>query len=171
MALNIEIKAKCPDPQSVISALKNLDVSYHGEDFQTDTFFKVPNGRLKIRQSTLSRKNMLIPYFRSDIAGPKESNYALIELDNPTLTKDLFTKMFGVQCVVQKRRRIYLFKNVRIHLDSVEHLGSFIELEAVIENKEQQKEANILLNYLITELNIRKDDLIDAAYADLLKAV
>ena len=76
--------------------------------------------------------------------------------------------MFSILCVVRKRRLIYIYKNVRIHLDHVEGLGDFIELEAVITSKKQQKDAQSILNFLMKEFNIQDNDLITNSYADLL---
>ena len=168
MALNIEIKANCAKPSQIILRIKNMDILFLGEDFQTDTFYRVPRGRLKIRESTLSEKYSLIPYFRDNTSGPKDSYYSLIDLNNPEQVKDLFEKMFSILCVVRKRRLIYIYKNVRIHLDHVEGLGDFIELEAVITSKKQQKDAQSILNFLMKEFNIQDNDLITNSYADLL---
>lgn len=167
MGINIEIKARCDDLESFKSKLLQLPVSYEGEDFQIDTFFTVPNGRLKLRESILYG-NILIPYIRPDREGLKQSDYELIPISDPQKVKYLLGNILEIKGEVRKKRQIYFFENVRIHLDKVEQLGDFIEFEAVIDD-EKAIDANIkkthwLLNYFL----ITDDQLVKVAYIDLL---
>ena len=96
MGINIEIKAHCDDLESLKTKLLQLPVSYEGQDLQIDTFFNVPNGRLKLRESTLYG-NILIPYLRPDRDGPKQSNYELIPVSDPQKVKILIVKILGIK--------------------------------------------------------------------------
>jgi len=168
VGLNIEIKAHCQNLEIVKKKLQALPVESAGVDRQTDTFFMTPKGRLKLRQSSLYG-NLLIPYLRADQQGPKQSQYVLIELSDADRVNSLLTEILGVRLVVSKIREIYLYENVRIHLDQVDHLGDFIELEAAIEDELQLSENYKKVDYLMKALGIRKNDLIDSAYVDLLE--
>lgn len=167
MGINIEIKARCDDLDLFKSKLLQLPVTLEGEDFQTDTFFKVPQGRLKLRVSTLYG-SILIPYLRVDQEGTKQSEYELIPVSDPQKTRNLLGEILGLKGEVKKRRQIYLFENVRIHLDEVEKLGNFIEFEAVIDDMKQIESNNEKVQWLLEYFNIESDHLLKAAYIDLL---
>ncbi|MGD9899432.1 MAG: class IV adenylate cyclase [Calditrichaceae bacterium] len=167
MSLNIEIKARFNDPELFKTKIAELQTTYAGRDHQTDTFFHVPKGRLKLRESSLYG-NILIPYIRNDQAGPKKSDYTLIKIDDSQKTKDLLTHILGIRVVVEKEREIFLFENVRIHLDHVKFLGTFIEFEAVVEDDSEIDKNHQKIQDLLSHFNIQKDDLIPKAYADLL---
>lgn len=167
MSFNIEIKARCPDLDLCENRVHLLSNSLDGTDYQTDTFYHVPAGRLKLRESSLYG-NFLIPYIRTDQIGPKRSDYSLLPINDLSATKNILEKMFGVLIVVQKIRQIYLHENVRIHLDQVTDLGSFVELEAVINSENLVDENQDKLERLIKHLQIGKDDFISVAYADML---
>lgn len=169
MGKNIEIKARCDNLYDFKSKLLQLPVTFEGEDFQVDTFFKVSKGRLKLRESSLSG-NVLIPYLRPDQKGPIQSDYDLIKISNPQKLKFLLTEILGIKGEVRKKRAIYYFENVRIHLDEVEKLGNFIEFEAVVDDKEAINENEKKVQWLLNYFNINNDKLIDAAYMDLLQS-
>ena len=97
-----------------------------------DTYFRTRAGRLKLRESSLSGGE-LIPYLRPDAGGARRSDYRVIPVDDPPGVKALLTELLGVHRVVVKQREIFLAGNVRIHLDRVEGLGTFLELEAVFD--------------------------------------
>ncbi len=168
MGLNIEIKARCPDLQLVKAALENLPVQFEGIDNQVDTFFQTPAGRLKLRRSAIYG-NLLIPYIRPNQIRPKSSQYALIRLSETDKIEYLLNNILGIRLVVSKKREIYLYENVRIHLDQVEHLGEFIELEAVIKHEKELDENHKKVQFLMDVFNINQNDLIELAYADLLE--
>ena len=168
LGINIEIKARCDDLELFKSRVLQLPVTFEGEDFQTDTFFKVPQGRLKLRESSLYG-NKLIPYLRPDQDGPKQSDYELIPISDPQKIKDILNKILGIKGEVRKRRQIYIFENVRIHLDKVERLGNFIEFEAVIDDEKQLEFNNEKIQWLLKFFNIDSTHLIEAAYIDLMR--
>jgi adenylate cyclase class 2 len=128
----------------------------------------VPRGRLKLRESSLSGAQ-LIPYLRPDDDGPRRADYQVIPVADPAGLKALLSAMLGVHRVVRKRREIWLYENVRIHLDAVEGLGDFMELEAVFDGTpaaeaEQQRK----VAWLMKELGVDPGSLVPSSYAALL---
>ena len=113
-----------------------------------------------------------MPYLRPDRNGPKRSDYRVIPVDDPPSLKALLSEILGVHRVVSKQREIFLYENVRIHLDRVDGLGTFLELEAVIdgspkaEAEQQQKVA-----WLMKELGVAEQDLLAGSYEGLLAAI
>jgi predicted adenylyl cyclase CyaB len=135
---------------------------------QEDTFFRVPRGRLKLRQLA-EAQGELIYYDRPDRAGPKISVYSLVPTDQPDALRELLTQALGVRAVVRKRRRLYQRGPVRIHLDEVEGLGTFVEVEVVIRPGEVAAGGEELAADLQRELEVRGEDLVEVAYVDLLE--
>jgi predicted adenylyl cyclase CyaB len=131
MARNIELKARDPDPARSLQASLDRGAEDHGWLQQLDTYFKVPRGRLKLREQDGAAE--LIYYERSDEAIERESNYRIAPVEDPDGLKDALGSALGILVAVEKSRRLLLWRNVRIHLDQVGGLGSFIELEAVAE--------------------------------------
>lgn len=167
---NIEIKASYKNFDNARKICESMNAVYVGIDYQVDTYFKVPEGRLKLRESNLGGAQ-LIPYIRPNLSGPKKSDYETIKVDNPLHLKKLFHQMLGIDIVVTKKREIYLIENVRVHLDEVEGLGSFFEFEAVYKNDtdnerdvEQSK-----IEKLMLEFGIQVDSLQTESYLQLLK--
>lgn len=169
MHLNIEIKARCADPEHLHRKLMGAGADYRGEDHQIDTYFRVPDGRLKLRQGNI--ENSLIFYRRPDQAGPKASEVALhpVAPDHGHSLRSLLDQALGCHIVVDKRRRIYFIDNVKFHLDRVEGLGSFVEIEAIdadgtIGRERLREQCDQYLSYL----GIRPEDLLEGSYSDML---
>jgi adenylate cyclase, class 2 len=169
MAKNLEIKAFCTDLEKTEPIVKKIATMFLGLDSQTDTYFYTKNGRFKLRESSISG-SYLIPYLRPNQTNAKLSMYAKIDIQDTANVKSLFEQLLGIECIVKKKRSIYLYENIRIHLDEVDELGSFIEFEAVLdeinsdEKKEQEK-----VNFLLRKLKVGNEDLIAASYENLLK--
>ncbi|MFV1981754.1 MAG: CYTH domain-containing protein, partial [Rhodothermia bacterium] len=104
-----------------------------GLDHQIDTYFEIPEGRMKLRQGTI--ENNLIFYLRPDGAAPKKSEVMLAPTGNSELLRTLLSNAIGIRCVVDKKREIYFHGNVKFHVDEVAGLGSFIEIEVIEENE------------------------------------
>ena len=168
MSFNIELKAQCSDLERFEQKVLALKARLDGHDRQTDTFFAVPKGRMKLRESTLYG-NFLIPYLRPNQDGPKKSDYALIKTETPEQNRKILSTMFGIELVVRKERTIYLYDNVRIHMDRVEGLGNFIEFEAVLEDENLIAANRDKLQKLLDYFGIPATDLVSVAYADMLK--
>jgi predicted adenylyl cyclase CyaB len=135
---------------------------------QEDTFFLCPKGRLKFRRFS-AKEGELIYYERPDAAGPTESQYARTSSQEPDALTDLLTQALGVRGVVRKRRTLYWVGQTRIHLDEVEALGSFLELEVVLEVEQSTSEGVEVARELMRRLDIMESDLVEAAYIDLLE--
>ena len=168
MSANLEIKARCADLAAARERARSVASEWIGVDHQVDTYFQTRAGRLKLRESSLSG-GQLVPYLRPDREGPKRSDYQVIPVSDPDGLKALLTELLGVHRIVTKDREIALYENVRIHLDTVEGLGTFIEFEAVFEEgagdeAEQQRK----VAYLRDVLGVRDQDLIANSYEGLL---
>ena len=165
--LNIEIKARCADPEAIRSYLQKANARFAGTDHQTDTYFNVFNGRLKLREGNI--ENNLIWYTRSDEEGPKSSLFSLVKIPDASGFKSMMEKATGIKVVVRKQREIYYIENVKFHIDTVEGLGPFMEIEAgnllAEKSKEELQEQ---CDYYIREMGIREPDLVAVSYSDLL---
>lgn len=162
-----EIKARCSNPVKIKEILLSKNASFKGLDHQIDTYFKVANGRLKLREGQI--ENTLIHYNRENKAGPKKSEVLLYKPKPDASLKDLLTAANDVLVVVDKKREIYFIDNVKFHIDQVERLGSFIEIEAI---GEQNYDALLTqCNEYITLFGVMDEDLIDCSYSDLLMSV
>ncbi|MBM4382329.1 MAG: class IV adenylate cyclase [Deltaproteobacteria bacterium] len=168
MRANLELKAHCADLDAARERAREVATEWLGVDEQVDTYFATRAGRLKLRESSRSGAQLL-PYLRADEPGAKRSDYQVIAVeDGPGLVRQL-AAMLGIHRVVRKRREIALYENVRIHLDRVEGLGSFIELEAVWDGAESGlAEQQRKLAFLREKLGVRDADLIAGSYETLL---
>jgi predicted adenylyl cyclase CyaB len=165
---NLEIKARCADLDAARERTKALATRRVGVDRQTDSYFVTRRGRLKLRESSLSG-GQLVPYLRPDQPGPKRADYGVIPIEEPEKVKALLAEILGVHRVVRKVREVWLHENVRIHLDEVEGLGSFVELEAVYDGARESLAAQERkLRFLMDQLGIREEDLVDVSYEGLL---
>ncbi len=167
--LNVEIKARCADPAFVRRYLREKQADFKGTDEQTDTYFNVVKGRLKLREGKI--ENNLIFYERSDQAGPKHSSFNLVKVQDATGLKEVLTKSMGLKIVVKKRREIYYIGNVKFHIDEVPGLGSFVEIEAgnVLADLTAEQ-LKYQCDQYIADLGIRASDLIENSYSDMLIA-
>lgn len=167
---NIEIKARYPNLEKARGIALGLKAQWVGHDRQVDTFFKVPRGRLKLRESTL-KGSMLIPYLRPNVQGPKTSQYVVIPISDASKTKWLLKETLGVEGVVVKQRELYLLGNIRIHLDRVKGLGNFLEFEAVFakDTANIRKKETIKVKKLLRVFQIETKDLLENSYRDQLK--
>jgi adenylate cyclase class IV len=182
LSQNLELKARCPDLARVRRAAIERGAVVHGILHQTDTYFLVANGRLKIREIREERIEIagvgpgadraeLIWYDRPDDREPRACNYKVVPTSDATAVSAALTPALGVRGIVRKRRELLLWRNVRIHLDTVEGLGTFIEFEAVIapdEDRSPQVSAT-RIDELRQALAISEGDLISHSYSDLLK--
>lgn len=167
---NIEIKARYPDLEIAEAHARRIAGERpHTRLRQLDTYFKVPAGRLKLREiEGTEKKAELIFYHRPDQKGPKRCDYQLAPVADPAPLKHLLATAFGVRVIVDKERTVYLYKNVRIHLDRVRGLGTFLEFEAVMEDGVPDAAGRALLDSLLLEFGITGDQLLETSYCDLL---
>ena len=166
---NLEIKAHCRDPRATRAAARRVATRRVGIDRQVDTYFRTRSGRLKLRESSLSGAQ-LIPYLRADEPGVVRSDYRILPVEDPVGLKRLLEALLGVHVVVRKQREIFLYENVRIHLDRVEGLGEFLEFEAVYDGSTVAEAAERKkLDFLMKELGVGEGDLIAASYEGLVR--
>ncbi len=135
---------------------------------QEDTFFVCPRGRLKLRRFAGSAPAELIYYERPEAPGPKESRYLVHLTSDPDGLGEVLSAALGVRGVVRKRRTLYHIGPTRVHLDEVEGLGRFVELEVVVRRGSATHEGRVIARQLMTELGILPDQLVEKAYIDLL---
>lgn len=128
---NIELKARLRDIEAARRTAAAIATERPGVEHQIDTYFPCPRGRLKLREIDGQRAE-LIWYARPDEQGPKASDYLVVPVADAPALKSALAAALGVSGVVDKRREIYLWHNVRIHLDEVAGLGTFIEFEAAV---------------------------------------
>lgn len=166
---NVELKARLPD----IAAARRLaaQIATQGPTIerQVDTYFHCHQGRLKLRQINDSEA-LLVSYARADQAEAKPSDYRLVAVAHADELKSALAETLGIKIVVDKRREIFLRGPVRIHLDQVAGLGSFLEFEAVLDRAFDERSAHVELADLQRRFEIRPADLLEGSYADLLVA-
>jgi len=165
---NIEIKARCEDMQRAEENLNAIYAGLAGTFHQKDTYFKVAEGRLKLRELGPDEGH-LIYYKREDVAGPKRSDYEVAFTTDPETLRNMLCEVLGAWVEVEKTRRVWLWENVRIHLDDVKSLGVFVELEAVTDEKGIE-ESHQRVETLMRALEIRSDQLVEGSYGDLMAA-
>jgi len=168
MATNIEIKARVDDFEALRARAESLSDTPLEIIPQEDTFFNTEKGRLKLRLLTPNR-GYLIYYERPDQDGPKRSDYHLAETRDPENLKIALSLALGVRGVVRKTRYLYMAGQTRIHLDDVEGLGHFMELEVVLHEGQSDAEGQATAEDLMRRLGVREDALLEGAYMDLIE--
>jgi predicted adenylyl cyclase CyaB len=176
MASNVEIKAQLPERDAVEAIAARLEDGGVEHLDQTDVYFRVPTGRLKLRifAATLPRgvapEAELIQYHRTDARDPEVSTYQRVPVADHSRLRSALAAALGERVVVHKRRTVYLVGRTRIHIDRVEGLGDFLELEVVLRENEDQSIGDAEARTLMQTLGVRSIHLIEASYADLLEA-
>ncbi|HTM92657.1 MAG TPA: class IV adenylate cyclase [Flavisolibacter sp.] len=167
MHINYEFKASCNNLEVLEMKLKELNPVFIGMDHQVDTYFNVPDGRLKLREGNI--ENSLIHYNRINTADAKQSDVSLYQHQPDKNLKEVLSKALGIKTIVDKKRKIYFIDNVKFHFDEVNELGSFVEVEAIDKDGslgiEKLKEQ---CRYYIQLFGISRDQFIAGSYSDLL---
>jgi predicted adenylyl cyclase CyaB len=166
-ARNVEIKARIESVEAMTPRVVALADRGPIEIEQDDTFFACARGRLKLRAFS-GTEGQLIFYRRPDQAGPRESFFVISPTTSPDSLREALTLAFGSTGRVRKHRTLYLVGRTRVHLDRVESLGHFLELEVVLTEGESAAAGAKEARALMTALGIADDQLIDGAYVDLL---
>jgi len=168
MPSNIEIKARARNFADLRRRAEALSDTPGQVIPQEDTFFHTTRGRLKLRQLAPDW-GQLVYYERTDASGPKRSNYSIFETSDPESLKTALSLALGIRGVVRKKRTLYLVGQTRLHLDEVEGLGEFMELEVVLRPEQSDAEGQAIARDLMTRLGVREEDLIEGAYMDLME--
>lgn len=167
MPRNIEIKARIESIAAIEPLAAALATSGPQDLRQDDCFFRCAQGRLKLR-TFADGSGELIAYQRADDAGPKTSTYVRTPAADPSGLRDALTAACGLTGRVRKHRRLYLAGRTRIHLDEVEGLGAFLELEVVLAEHETPDAGVSEARALMARLGVDSADLVEGAYLDLL---
>ncbi|MCB0706142.1 MAG: class IV adenylate cyclase [Saprospiraceae bacterium] len=163
----VEIKARYEDHVWLQSHLEDRGARLIGKDRQEDIFFNVSSGRLKWRTGQV--EDSLIHYHRQDQKQPKVSEGQLIRVNADSDLKDMLVNSLGVKVRVVKERIVYFVDNVKVHLDEVEGLGKFVEIEAIDSDGTLGKEfLNNQCDELKKAFRIEEENLIDRSYSDLI---
>jgi adenylate cyclase class IV len=164
---NIEIKARVADLAAVETRAGAIADSGPVDIAQDDTFFACPRGRLKLRELAPGQ-GQLIHYHRPDQGGPKLSDYVIAPTSDPAALREALTRAYGVAGRVRKHRRLYLAGRTRIHLDRVEGLGDYMELEVVLGPGDDTAGGEAEARRIMQALGVAEDDLVEGAYVDLI---
>jgi adenylate cyclase class IV len=167
MPSNVEIKARAEDLADVRRRALAAGARPTATLDQVDTFFHVPSGRLKLRE-TADGRGELIFYHRPDATGPSRSDYAIVPTGSPGPLRALLGDALGSRGVVAKRRELLLLGQTRIHLDEVRGLGSFVELEVVLREEQTTRDGEEIAREILDRLGISAAALVAGAYVDLL---
>ncbi|XP_042259942.1 uncharacterized protein LOC121891205 isoform X1 [Thunnus maccoyii] len=167
MPSNVEIKAKVSDPTRFAEKAAKLSQSEGTIIRQHDTFFNCSQGRLKLRD-LMNGSGQLIFYERPDTDGPKLSRYSISPTSDPPSLQVVLSDALGVKGEVRKERRLFLIGQTRVHLDTVEGLGHYMELEVVMRPEQTVEEGQQVAEHLMEQLGVSKESLVTGAYMDLL---
>ena len=167
MSRNVEIKARVEDLDAVERRARGVATEGPTVIHQDDTFFNSTSGRLKLREFA-DGTGQLIHYERPDSSGPKVSNYVLSPSDSPATLREALSRAYGLRGRVKKVRRLYMAGRTRIHLDDVEGLGRFVELEVVLRDGETAEAGRLEAESLMQALGVAPSALVEGAYLDLV---
>jgi adenylate cyclase class 2 len=166
----VELKARVGDHELLRRKLSALGAERVGTFQQSDLYFKVPEGRLKLREVKDNDAVELIYYDREDIAGPKSDDAFILRVQEPEELKKILKKILAPLVVVDKVREIYRYRGTQIHLDTVKKLGKFIEFEKQTDDKPEAIEKDRLtLQKLMEKLEIDPPHLESLSYSDLIQ--
>ncbi len=166
--INIEIKARCINPEEIETILLNNNARFEGIDHQVDTYFNSDSGRVKLREGNI--ENSLIYYQRKERKGQKKSEVSLYKTtgDSKAL-KEILAKTLGIKIVVEKTRKIFFIGNVKFHIDQVKGLGSFVEIEAIdLNGKVGEEKLRKQCDSFIRLLGLEKVEFLDQSYSDMV---
>jgi predicted adenylyl cyclase CyaB len=164
---NYEFKARIKDEQRVRDALKTLNARSIGTDHQVDTYFRVPAGRLKVREGRI--ENALIFYRRTNARRARQSAVEMTLLPRRNSLRAILARALATLAVVDKRREIYFVKNVKIHLDRVRQLGKFLEVEAISRTGDVKK-IRSQARHFQQLFGVTAKDIVAESYSDLIIA-
>ena len=170
MPRNVEIKARLRDRQAVEARAAALAETAPEDIQQHDTFFAAAVGRLKLRRFQDGRGELVF-YDRPDVEGPKTSRYRIYPAADAAALTDVLTAGLTVIGEVRKERRLYLVGRTRVHLDRVDGLGDYLELEVVLRETESEDDGEAEAGRLLDQLGVALSDRVSRAYVDLLAAL
>jgi homotetrameric cytidine deaminase len=164
---NVEVKALDPDPERSLAICRELGAEDRGVLVQRDTYFRAPSGRLKLREERDAGAT-LVQYDRPDAAAARVSRYRLVAIEDADGLREALDAALGTLVIVEKQRRLLLWKGVRIHLDQVDGLGDFVELEGVAEPGSDLSAERRRVDALAEALGIVPERIVAESYSDRL---
>jgi predicted adenylyl cyclase CyaB len=169
MPRNVEIKARIPSVAALLPRAQALAGGAEPQRLdQDDSFFACAQGRLKLRRFA-DGSGELIAYQRADAAGPRTSDYLRVPLADPDAMHQALARTLGSAGRVHKQRWLLKVGATRIHLDEVQGLGSFLELEVVLQPGQTEAQGQAVAQQLMAALGVAPQDLVAMAYVDLLR--
>lgn len=168
MPRNIEIKARVDDLAALERRVAPLADAGPTPIHQDDSFFPCASGRLKLRVFDDGRGE-LIAYSREDASGPKLSDYVRSPVAEPASLREALSRAIGLRGRVVKQRTLYLIGATRVHLDRVDGLGEFVELEVVLREDQSAEDGEAVAHSLLEQLGIARSQLLQPAYIDLIE--
>ena len=162
---NLEQKFRCDDLGAAEAGAKKLGATDRGIIHQRDLFFEAPLARLKLRLINGHEAAELIAYRRPDATAPTTSDFLITPVVNPDSLLATLSHALGTPTELTKTRHLYIYKSTRIHIDKVDKVGGFVELESLL-TQNSKAEAEAELKAVISGMNL-KDPVADA-YVDLL---
>ncbi len=169
---NLEIKARYADHERGARLARELGADLHGRLTQTDTYFNIRPGRLKLRHTRVGpvERYELIHYRRWNRLSAKTSDYELLPIADGPRTLDFFAAALGVLVRVDKERIVYVKDNLRVHLDELSELGRFLEFELIVTPAHPLEACRVRMPELMRLFGIAPDDLVKVSYSDLILA-
>jgi adenylate cyclase, class 2 len=164
------LKARDADPERSLFACRALDAEAKGTLSQRDTYFRAARGRLKLREEDGSEPH-LIAYERADRAEQRQSLYRVVPVIEVDRLKASLADALGVEVVVSKERKLFIWERVRIHLDVVEGLGHFVEFEAIVDDEVEIPSCEARIAALMQAFELEDADLVASSYSDLARAM
>lgn len=168
MAKNLEFKVRYESLDLLLPKLADLKASQQETINQIDTYFHNPKGRLKLRETDISDEGWLIYYERPNTLESRHSIYQLCKVDESSVLKEFLTAALGVKTIIKKQRVLWMYKNTRIHLDTVEDLGAFVELETVYQGQ-SEADAKQEHNHVKNTLGLEAAEPVAVSYSELPK--
>ena len=165
MPRNLEVKAKITSIKDCMTVAEALHAKHSGILRQTDTYFKVSRGRLKLREIHGDHSELIF-YEREETSGHRMSQFEQFPVSDPDRLKLLLTSACGIKGIVEKERILFLYnETIRIHLDSVRNLGAFLEFEIPVSDF---PDAEKRMEMLVRHFHIRPADYVITSYIDLI---
>lgn len=165
MRKNLELKAAIPNFQEACDRAEKLGAAYVGVILQKDTYFNVKHGRMKLREVVGSSAE-LIYYDRCDETTSRVSTFDIYRSDHPEKLLEVLNAGLGIRAVVEKERALYKLGEIRIHLDRVKGIGTFVEFEIPI--REHAEEATHSMRNLVSAFQIDTGVCFNGSYVDMI---
>jgi len=167
---NVEIKVRCDDLHPVHAILVGRGLKRVARMRQVDTYFDVRDGRLKLREIDGQARVELVGYRRPDLPTARTSTYTLAKVTDVEATRSVLSMVLGTRVVVAKTRDLYQWHSTRVHLDAVDGLGTFVELETALYGG-QQDAAERECKQIFEALALEESNIVGVSYVDLLEAM